>query len=85
MAGNFFNVLKILYLNDKCCVFEANQGVKQGCIPSPLLFNIFLSDVVTLFSKTEYTPLKLGNSETIGCLLWVDDLVVLFETENGFV
>ena len=92
VTGKFLNILKTLYLNDKCCVkvgnkitdvFEVNQGVKQGCILSPLLFNIFLSDIVPLFSKTECSPLQLGNTETIGCILWADDLVVLSETEDG--
>ena len=53
VTGKFLNILKTLYLNDKCCVkvgnkitdvFEVNQGVKQGCILRPLLFNIFLPD-----------------------------------------
>ena len=92
VTGKFLNILKTLYLNDKCCVkvgnkitdvFEVNQGVKQGCILSPLLFNIFLSDIVPLSSKTECSPLQLGNTETIGCILWADDLVVLSETGDG--
>ena len=92
VTGKCLNILKTLYLNDKCCVkvgnkitdvFEVNQEVKQGCILSPLLFNIFLSDIVPLFSKTECSPLQLGNTETIGCILWADDLVVLSETEDG--
>ena len=57
--------------------------MKQGCILSPLLFNIFLSDIVPLFSKTECSTLQLGNTETIRCILWADDLVVLSETEDG--
>ena len=56
ISGKFFNILKTLYKNDNCCVklsegltktFVANQGVKQGCILSPLLFNIFLASPKT--------------------------------------
>ena len=54
--GIFFNNLKTLYNNDICRVklvngltkaFHANQGVKQGCIFSPLLFNLYLADLPT--------------------------------------
>ena len=53
ISGNFFNILKTIYKNDSCQVkledgltkmFYANQWVKQDCILSPLLFNIFLAD-----------------------------------------
>ena len=81
-----------LYTEDKLCIkvnnrvtntFIANQGVKQGCILSPLLFNIFLSDLQTKLEKTESAPLLLTRNERIGCLIWADDLLLFSETENG--
>ena len=91
VSGKFFNTLKTLYTNDDCCVkvgnkitgtFQANQGVKQGCILSPLLFNIFLSGIVPCFKNEECQPLKTDRSETIGCLLWADDIAILSESEG---
>ena len=90
--GKFFNVLKTIYNNDNCCVrvgdkvtntFLANQGVKQGCVLSPLLFNIFLSDLPELLSSSECHPVKLANSQYIGGLFWADDVVLLSESNKG--
>ena len=42
IKGNVFNTIKNIYFNDKA--FEINQGVKQGSILGPSLYNIFMSD-----------------------------------------
>ena len=85
-------VVKTLYSNDNCCIkvgkkltdtFLANQGVKQGCILSPLLFNIFLSDIVDQFATEDCRPLQLDESRNISCLLWADDVVLMSQSEEG--
>ena len=90
--GKFFNNIKILYTNDNCCVkvgnkltesFLANQGVKQGCILSPLLFNIFIADIVERFGTESCRPLKIDELRNLGCLLWADDIILLSHSEEG--
>ena len=90
--GKFFNNIKTLYTNDNCCIkvgnkltesFLANQGVKQGCILSPLLFNLFIADIVERFGTENCRPLKIDESQNLSCLLWADDIILLSHSEEG--
>ena len=55
----------------------------QGCILSPLLFNIFISDLANQLKKTEHNAPNICDSKTLGCILWADDLVLLSKDEEG--
>ena len=55
ISSKMLQAICSLYNNVQSCVrvngnltdwFEVNQGLKQGCILSPLLFNIFLNDLI---------------------------------------
>ena len=90
--GKFFNNIKTMYTNDNCCIkvgnkltesFLANQGVKQGCILSPLLFNIFIADIVERFETENCRPIKIDESRNLSCLLWADDIILLSHLEEG--
>ena len=90
IKGKFFNIIRNIYADDKAGIkiqnqctetFEINMGVRQGCVLSPLLFNIFLSDLPQKLDLTE-SKVKLGNTE-LASLVWADDIVLMSESESG--
>ena len=61
--------------------FKTNRGVRKGCVLSPLLFNIFLSDIQREFDTCGDNP-KL-NDVDISCLIWADDILILSNSPEG--
>jgi hypothetical protein len=90
--GKFYDCLTNMYTNDNVRVkigdkvtnhFIRTQGVKQGCILSPLLFNIFLADLQPKLEVEENDPVYINQEEQIGCLIWADDILLLSKSHNG--
>ena len=88
--GRVLEIIKTIYAEDQACVkienkcsapFRTNMGVRQGCVLSPILFNIFLSDIQMEFDNPGHNHL-LSNTE-VSSLLWADDILILSTSAEG--
>ena len=59
----------------------SSLGVKQGDVLSPILFNIFFSDIAEIFDKS-CDPVVL-NSNDYNCLLFADDMIIMSKSKVG--
>jgi len=60
--------------------FDVNRGLRQGCLLSPLLFNLFINDLITSINE-----LAVGvdvDGQCISIFAYADDVVLLADNEN---
>ena len=90
ITGKFYQIIQAIYKDDKICIklgenisspIQTFMGVRQGCVLSPLLFNIFMSDLPNKLSGD--ACVSLDSDTKLNCLLWADDIILLSETEDG--
>ncbi len=90
IGGNFLKTLQCMYKqvyfqiklpNGLTETISSSTGVKQGCVLSPTLFNLFLSDLPDIFDST-CDPAILHDIP-ISCLMFADDLVLISQTAAG--
>ena len=89
LSTKFLCTLNSIYSHVECCIrlngkmtewFDVNTGLKQGCVLSPIMFNIFINNLIDAIKS-----LDIGvniDDEKIGILLYADDIVLMAENEN---
>ena len=94
IKGHFLEVLMSMYSNVKSTVkienkitqtFLCHNGVKQGCMLSPTLFNIFLSDLPEMLNIASTTEVTLRRTTHEGKQFFADLWLLAFVFYSGFV
>jgi len=91
--GQFYQLIKNLYSKSKSFIklgskrtktFNYSRGVRQGCILSPMLFNLYLNELPLQLEQTlRSDPIILPNNNRLSSLLYADDLVLLSKSKEG--
>ena len=64
--------------------FEYHLGIKQGCLLSPLIFSLLISEVANFIRKNgKYGIQLIPGQDEIFLLLFADDIVLLSSTPTG--
>lgn len=91
LKGKMFQSLRALYNNVNCSVringhltdwFTVNSGLKQGCLLSPLIFNLFVNDLSGALDATGLGVDMEGIDCKVNMLLYADDLTLIAESED---
>ena len=71
------------YGDQRTNFFEFNRGVRQGCILSPILFNLYSNELPHILDSHDQDPVTLPNGLPLNCLLYADDLVLISRSAAG--
>ena len=90
IGGNFLKILQEIYRGNQVFIkledgllqpINTTIGLKQGCVFSPILFNLFINKISQIFDET-CSPVEI-NQVKLNSLLWADDLLLVSQTSTG--
>ena len=94
IQGKMLTMLRAMYASIKACVrcngselsdyFECLQGLKQGCLCSPILFTYFINELANDITRGGIHGIQLmPNQIEMFLMLFADDLALLSSTVRG--
>ena len=93
--GKLLKGIKYFYRNSRACVrvnrnvsdyFNVDVGLRQGCVMSPWLFNVFMDSVIRRMDrvgKGAEVREQGGDNWDVSLLLFADDTVLVSDTGEG--
>jgi hypothetical protein len=63
--------------------FRITEKLMQGCVASPLLFTLFISDIVSVITCSGVSGIEIGDLYILHMLLFADDMVLLAKSPRG--
>ena len=88
--GKFLKIFHSMYIQLKSCVkinstltqfFECTIGTRQGCVSSPIIFSLFINDLVEyLRSESDSGVFVTNNIEDLFALMFADDVSCFSDT-----
>jgi hypothetical protein len=91
MEGMYLNIIKavndkpipnIIHNGEKLKRFPVKSGMRQGCLPSPLLLNIVLEFLAgAIRQEAVIKGIEIGK-ETVKVSLFADDMILYSKTKK---
>ena len=90
IGGKFLSILENIYTDNQIFVkvgggltepFTTTKGVKQGCVLSPCLFNLFINKIPDIYDDS--CDLLSICGTPLPVLMWADDLVTFSHSAQG--
>ena len=88
VKGRMWHVIKKMYEASRSTVllkssmFSVEQGVAQGCSLSPILFSVFVNDLLKDVEQAEL-GIQLSSGKRVGGMLFADDFVGVSDSRES--
>ena len=91
VKGRMWRVIKKMYEasrstvlleGEKSAIFSVEQGVAQGCSLSPILFSVFINDLLKDVEQAEL-GIQLSSGKRVGGMLFADDFVGVSDSRES--